>query len=95
MNAGMRDAINLAGKLPMVMSGEASPALLETYQAKRHVHTTDLVDSAVAIGQLMEHLPPRKRPSAETKRLVFGHIDERHGLDDIIARLAKDLHLNH
>ena len=56
MNAGMRDAINLAGKLPMVMSGEASPALLETYQAKRHVHTTDLVDSAVAIGQLMEHL---------------------------------------
>lgn len=56
MNAGMRDAINLAWKLPLVMSGEAGPALLDTYQAERHAHATDLVDWAVAIGQLMEHL---------------------------------------
>ena len=56
LNAGMRDAINLAWKLPMVMSGEAQPALLDTYQAERLAHATDLVDWAVAIGQLMEHL---------------------------------------
>ena len=56
MNAGMRDAINLAWKLPLVMSGEADPALLHSYQAERHAHATDLVDWAVAIGQLMEHL---------------------------------------
>ena len=34
----------------------AGPALLDTYQADRHAHATDLVDWAVAIGQLMEHL---------------------------------------
>ena len=56
MNAGMRDAINLAWKLPLVMSGDASPALLDTYQAERLAHATDLVDWAAAIGQLMEHL---------------------------------------
>ena len=56
MNAGMRDAINLAWKLPLVMSGEASSALLDSYQAERLAHATDLVDWAVAIGQLMEHL---------------------------------------
>jgi 3-(3-hydroxy-phenyl)propionate hydroxylase len=56
MNAGLRDVINLAWKLPMVMSGHADDALLDTYQAEREAHAHDLVDWAVSIGRLMEHL---------------------------------------
>lgn len=56
MNAGMRDVINLAWKLPMVINGVASQALLDTYQSERMPHAQDLVEWAVALGQLMEHL---------------------------------------
>ena len=56
MNAGMRDVINLAWKLPMVLAGEAEEELLASYQAEREAHAADLVDWAVAIGQLMERL---------------------------------------
>lgn len=56
MNTGMRDAINLAWKLPMVVSGTADPGLLASYEAERSAHAHDLVDWAVSIGRLMEHL---------------------------------------
>ena len=56
MNAGMRDVINLAWKLPMVIRGIASDTLLDTYQSERMPHAQDLVEWAVAVGQLMEHL---------------------------------------
>jgi 3-(3-hydroxy-phenyl)propionate hydroxylase len=56
MNAGLRDVINLSWKLAMVMDGRADEALLDTYQAERDAHAHDLVDWAVSIGRLMEHL---------------------------------------
>lgn len=56
MNAGMRDVINLAWKFPLVVSGQADKSLLDSYEDERSAHAADLVDWAVAIGQLMEHL---------------------------------------
>ncbi len=56
MNAGMRDVINLAWKLPLVINGEADDSLLDTYESEREAHAHDLVDWAVSIGRLMEHL---------------------------------------
>jgi 3-(3-hydroxy-phenyl)propionate hydroxylase len=56
MNTGMRDAINLAWKLPMVVRGESGGELLETYELERKAHAHDMVDWAVAIGRLMEHM---------------------------------------
>ena len=56
MNAGMRDVINLGWKIPLVLAGVADDALLDTYEEERKAHATDLVDWAVAIGKLMEHL---------------------------------------
>jgi 3-(3-hydroxy-phenyl)propionate hydroxylase len=61
MNAGMRDVINLAWKLPMVVNGVAEEALLETYYAERNAHAHDLVEWAVSIGRLMEHLAEEER----------------------------------
>ncbi len=61
MNAGMRDVINLAWKLPMVVNGLAGEGLLETYHAERNAHAHDLVDWAVSIGRLMDHLAEAER----------------------------------
>jgi 2-polyprenyl-6-methoxyphenol hydroxylase-like FAD-dependent oxidoreductase len=36
MNTGLQDAANLAWKLALVVGGDASPALLDTYQEERH-----------------------------------------------------------
>jgi 3-(3-hydroxy-phenyl)propionate hydroxylase len=72
MNAGMRDVINLAWKLPMVLNGTADGELLDTYQQERDAHARDLVEWAVAIGRLMEHLADvelaerRAQPSPDT-----------------------------
>ncbi len=56
MNAGMRDAINLGWKLPMVIKGKADVSLLDTYEQERDAHAHDLVDWAVNIGKLMDHM---------------------------------------
>ena len=61
MNAGMRDVVNLAWKLPMVIRGVADDRLLDTYFAERNAHAHDLVDWAVSIGRLMEHMAEEER----------------------------------
>ncbi|WP_263107271.1 bifunctional 3-(3-hydroxy-phenyl)propionate/3-hydroxycinnamic acid hydroxylase [Kitasatospora sp. DSM 101779] len=53
MGAGMRDAHNLAWKLARVLTGRASEALLDTYQAERHRHAQQLIRTAVAVGAIM------------------------------------------
>ena len=61
MNAGMRDVVNLAWKLPLVISGEAEDRLLDTYFAERNAHAHDLVEWAVSIGRLMDHMAEQER----------------------------------
>ena len=56
----LRDAVCLGWKLPLVISGDSRPALLDSYQAERGAHSRDLVDRAVGIGQLMETLAARE-----------------------------------
>jgi hypothetical protein len=56
MNTGLRDVINFAWKLPLVINGIVSEDLLRSYQAERDAHAHDLVEWAVSIGRLMDHL---------------------------------------
>lgn len=56
LNAGFRDVVNLAWKLPMVISGAVPEALLDSYAAERDAHAHELVDWAVAVGRLMDAL---------------------------------------
>lgn len=65
LNAGMRDVFNLAWKLPLVVSGAAPQSLLDTYQDERGAHATDLVQWAVSIGHLMEHLAATEKAERE------------------------------
>jgi 3-(3-hydroxy-phenyl)propionate hydroxylase len=47
MNAGVRDAYNLAWKLDAVLRGRAGDQLLDTYQSERRPHVHDMIKTAV------------------------------------------------
>jgi 3-(3-hydroxy-phenyl)propionate hydroxylase len=53
MCAGLRDAMNLAWKLAVVLDGHASAALLDSYQAERRPHAEALIKLAVVLGRAM------------------------------------------
>ncbi|MBW2245212.1 MAG: bifunctional 3-(3-hydroxy-phenyl)propionate/3-hydroxycinnamic acid hydroxylase [Deltaproteobacteria bacterium] len=78
LNAGFRDVINLAWKLPRVLDGSSDESLLETYAQERDGHARDLVEWAVAVGKLMEVLAATEAgeapegPSEDLQRSGYG-----------------------
>jgi len=60
LNSGFRDAVNLGWKVPLVQAGLCDERLLATYAEERDAHARDLVEWAVAVGQLMETLAARE-----------------------------------
>ena len=53
MNAGLRDAHNVAWKLKLVIDGLAAPAILDTYDSERRNPAWSMIQLAVAMGQLV------------------------------------------
>jgi 3-(3-hydroxy-phenyl)propionate hydroxylase len=54
--SGVRDGVDLAWKLAAVAAGDATDALLDTYEAERLPHATATVHHAVDVGRLIDHL---------------------------------------
>ena len=62
MNSGIHDAVNLAGNLIRVLSGEEGEAVLDRYvRQRRHVATTHVQTTTIANKQNMEQRDPEKR----------------------------------
>jgi hypothetical protein len=53
MCAGLRDAINLAWKLDLVLDGRATPALLATYDEERRPSATAAIDFSIELGKVI------------------------------------------
>jgi 3-(3-hydroxy-phenyl)propionate hydroxylase len=53
MCSGLRDAINLAWKLDLVLAGRAPDGLLSTYQTEREPHVRQIVEAAVSFGRMI------------------------------------------
>jgi 3-(3-hydroxy-phenyl)propionate hydroxylase len=53
-NSGIRDATNLAWKLTSVLRGQASPALLDTYDVERRNHAQAMIDLNLTAGSIMK-----------------------------------------
>ena len=51
--AGVRDAVNLAWKLDLVLSGRAGESLLDTYTSERLPHVQSWIDFAVNLGRII------------------------------------------
>ncbi|MEC3909585.1 bifunctional 3-(3-hydroxy-phenyl)propionate/3-hydroxycinnamic acid hydroxylase [Sphingobium sp. CR2-8] len=51
-NSGIRDATNLGWKLGMVVRGDASPDILDSYEAERRGHAKAMIDLSVTAGRV-------------------------------------------
>jgi 3-(3-hydroxy-phenyl)propionate hydroxylase len=79
MCTGIRDATNLAWKLPLVIRGEAPPELLDTYESERRPHTTVMVETAALMANQIEdmvevpaHMEPPPPEARKTLRPPLG-----------------------
>jgi flavoprotein hydroxylase len=75
MCAGLRDAANLAWKLDLVLRGQASEALLDTYTTERAPHVSAMIDVSVALGRIICVADPRE--AAERDRRMIAEARER------------------
>ncbi|MES2115438.1 MAG: bifunctional 3-(3-hydroxy-phenyl)propionate/3-hydroxycinnamic acid hydroxylase [Pseudomonadota bacterium] len=60
MNAGVRDAYNLAWKLDAVLAGKAGEQLLDTYQSERMPHAKSMIDMSVLMKDFVSVSNPLK-----------------------------------
>jgi len=72
MNGGLRDALNLSWKLALVARGQASPALLDTYQEERRGHVVAATELANRLGSLIQ---PISRWRAGLRDLFFSCVN--------------------
>ncbi|MEV6400265.1 FAD-dependent monooxygenase [Streptomyces sp. NPDC051907] len=83
MNTGIQDALNLGWKLALVCRGDASPALLDTYESERapvgrsvlrftHRAFTLATSRLPLIRQARTHLAPRLAPLVLRPRILRG-----------------------
>jgi 3-(3-hydroxy-phenyl)propionate hydroxylase len=79
MCTGIRDATNLAWKLPLVIRGEAPPELLDTYESERKPHTTVFIETAALMANQIEdmvevpaHMEPPRPEARKTLRPPLG-----------------------
>lgn len=67
MCQGVRDAVNLAWKLELVLRAQAPAALLDTYEAERRPHAIELIDTIKGLGRFICERDPvaaRRRDDA-------------------------------
>ncbi|MGJ7505261.1 MULTISPECIES: bifunctional 3-(3-hydroxy-phenyl)propionate/3-hydroxycinnamic acid hydroxylase [unclassified Variovorax] len=53
LNAGVRDAFNLAWKLAWILQGRLKPELLASYHDERHAHAKAMIDLADLFGSVL------------------------------------------
>ncbi|MGW2173353.1 bifunctional 3-(3-hydroxy-phenyl)propionate/3-hydroxycinnamic acid hydroxylase MhpA [Streptomyces sp. NPDC001705] len=79
MCSGLRDAVNLAWKLDLVLDGRAAPALLDTYTSERSEHVQHAIGMSMALGQVICVLDP-DAAAARDARMIAAGADPRHVL---------------
>jgi 3-(3-hydroxy-phenyl)propionate hydroxylase len=73
-NTGIRDALNLAWKLALIVSGKARPELLDTYDAERRPHATAMVRLSDLTGRFLSPTDARVAAARDTAVRALGLI---------------------
>ena len=71
MSAGVRDAANLCWKLAAVLNGQAQESLLDSYQAEREPHVTELTRRACRTGRIITE---RNRTIAKVRNHLLRNV---------------------
>ncbi|MEY2451563.1 MAG: 3-(3-hydroxy-phenyl)propionate hydroxylase [Acidimicrobiaceae bacterium] len=69
MCSGVRDAHNLVWKLALVQQGLAGDELLDSYEAERSPHVLSIIETAVALGALLQTTDPDVAASRDAMML--------------------------
>ena len=94
--AGIRDAVNLAWKLRLVLRGDAGETLLDSYEIERKPHVRAVVASAKEFGKIIGELDPEAaaerdlRLRAELKAGKAETIRQRFIPDLVSGLIARD-----
>jgi 3-(3-hydroxy-phenyl)propionate hydroxylase len=83
MSAGIRDAANLCWKLAAVVKGQAPESLLDSYQAERKPHVTQVTRRACFVGRIITE---RNRAIAAVRNHV---VRAATNLPGVVAALLK------
>ena len=77
--AGLRDCLNLSWKLDLVLRGDASETLLDTFGSERAAHVADFIDFSISLGRIICIVDPeeaRLRDEAMIGALAAGRTPE-------------------
>ena len=85
MSAGVRDAANLCWKLAAVLKGQAPNSLLDSYQAERKPHVTEVTRRACFAGRIITE---RNRVIAAARNHVLRTLTRLPGLDERLQKLT-------
>jgi 3-(3-hydroxy-phenyl)propionate hydroxylase len=72
MCSGLRDALNVAWKLDLVLRGLASDTLLDTIQAERQPHNEAVIRLAGELGRILCELDPQAAAERDAKLRATG-----------------------
>ncbi|MEU3508240.1 bifunctional 3-(3-hydroxy-phenyl)propionate/3-hydroxycinnamic acid hydroxylase [Streptomyces longwoodensis] len=79
MCSGLRDAMNLAWKLDLVLTGRADDDLLDTYTSERSAHVQHAIGMSMALGQVICVLDPDEA-AARDQRMIAAGADPQYAL---------------
>ncbi len=85
MSAGVRDAANLCWKLAAVVDGQAPESLLDSYQAERKPHVTEVTRRACRAGRIITERNPA---IAVLRNHVLRTLTRLRGVDYRLRRLT-------
>ena len=85
MSAGVRDAANLCWKLAAVLNGQAPDSLLDSYQAERKPHVTEVTRRACLVGRIITE---RNRVIAGMRNHVFRALTRVPGVNAGLLKLT-------
>ena len=74
MCAGLRDAMNLAGKLSLVLQGKANDAVLDSYGPERAPHVREFIDFSISLGQVICITDP-EAAAARDAQMIAARLD--------------------
>jgi 3-(3-hydroxy-phenyl)propionate hydroxylase len=83
MSAGVRDMANLCWKLAAVLRGQAPDALLDSYQAERKPHVTEVTRRACFVGRIITE---RNRVIASMRNRVFRALSRLPGVSAALVK---------
>ena len=87
MSAGVRDAANLCWKLAAVLRGQAPDSLLDSYQAERKPHVTEVTRRACFVGRIITE---RNRVVAALRNHVFRALTRVPGVNAALLKTDVD-----